>query len=326
MEHAIHVDGLVKRFGDKAALDGVDLQVGSGILLGLLGPNGAGKTTMVRVLATLLKPDGGKATVYGHDVVRDAHKVRQLIGVTGQYASVDANLTGVDNLLLIGRLLGLSGREAKRQTDELLTRFDLHDAAGRQVKTYSGGMRRRLDLALSLVGNPRLLYLDEPTTGLDLPSRLKLWEMVRALVADGVTVLLTTQYLEEADALANEIVVIDQGKVIATGSPDELKSRIGAQRLEVKPVRPLDVPRVAEVVEAIVGREPDVQGQLVTALAADAQTLQTAVQRLREADVDIAELSLRGSSLDEVFLALTGHRAEESTEAVQDGAPQEVSA
>ena len=216
---AIEVEGLVKRFGETTALDGIDLEVRTGRVLGLLGPNGAGKTTAVRVLATLLQPDAGRATVGGFDVVREAHQVRQLIGLTGQYASVDEALTGTENLLLIGRLLGIPKAQAKARARELLADFDLAEAADRATKTYSGGMRRRLDLAASLVGRPRLLYLDEPTTGLDPRGRKELWALIRRLVATGVTVLLTTQYLDEADQLADDIVVIDHGRVIATGHP-----------------------------------------------------------------------------------------------------------
>src|SRR5919109_1946443 len=238
MDHAIWAEGLVKRFGDTTALAGVDLAVRTGTVLGLLGPNGAGKTTTVRILATLLQPDAGRASVGGYDVLRDAHRVRQLIGLTGQYASVDETLTGAENLLLIGRLLGVPRADAKARARELLARFDLQDAADRAAKTYSGGMRRRLDLAASLVGRPRLLYLDEPTAGLDPRSRLELWDLIRTLVADGVTVLLTTQYLDEADELADDLVVIDHGRVIATGTPDELKARTGAQTLAVRPLDP----------------------------------------------------------------------------------------
>jgi oleandomycin transport system ATP-binding protein len=313
MTHAIWAEGLVKRFGETTALAGVDLAVRTGTVLGLLGPNGAGKTTAVRVLATLLRPDGGHATVAGHDVVRDAHRVRQLIGLTGQYASVDETLTGTENLVLIGRLLGIPRAEAKQSAVRLLDEFRLDDAAHRPVKTYSGGMRRRLDLAASLVGRPQLLYLDEPTTGLDPRSRNEVWDLVRGLVAGGVTVLLTTQYMDEADQLADEIVVIDHGRVIATGTPDELKVKTGAQTLAVRPADPADLPTVISVVGELTHSTPEVANNLVTAPVPDGTVLPAAVRRLDDAEVVIAELALRGSSLDEVFLALTGHRAEDES-------------
>jgi oleandomycin transport system ATP-binding protein len=314
MTHAIWAEGLVKRFGETTALAGVDLAVRTGSVLGLLGPNGAGKTTAVRVLATLLRPDAGHATVAGYDVVRDAHRVRQLIGLTGQYASVDENLTGVENLVLIGRLLGLPRAEAKQRAVRLLGDFRLDDAAGRAVKTYSGGMRRRLDLAASLVGQPHLLYLDEPTTGLDPRSRIELWELVRGLVADGVTVLLTTQYMDEADQLADEIVVVDHGRVIATGTPDELKAKTGAQTLAIRPADPADLPTVISIVGELTRSTPEVANNLVNAPVLDRALLPAAVRRLDDAEVVIAELALRGSSLDEVFLALTGHRTEDESQ------------
>jgi oleandomycin transport system ATP-binding protein len=311
MSLAITAEGLVKRFGDTTALAGIDLAVPPGTVLGLLGPNGAGKTTAVRILATLLRPDAGRATVGGWDVVTDAHRVRQLIGLTGQYASVDESLTGTENLLLIGRLLGMSPNAARARAAELLARFELSGAAGRAAKGYSGGMRRRLDLAASLVGRPRVLYLDEPTTGLDPRSRLELWDMVRGLVADGSTVLLTTQYLDEADQLADDIVVIDRGRVIASGTPEELKAKAGAQTLAVRPADPADLPAVVRIVEELTGEEPEVDGHLVAAPAADPELLPTAVGRLHEAGVIIAELTLRSASLNEVFLSLTGRPAEE---------------
>jgi oleandomycin transport system ATP-binding protein len=310
-DFAITADGLVKRFGDTTALAGVDLAVRTGSVLGLLGPNGAGKTTAVRILATLLKPDAGGATVGGFDIVREAHQVRQLIGLTGQYASVDETLTGTENLVLIGRLLGIPRSEAKARARELLADFDLSDAASRATKTYSGGMRRRLDLAASLVGRPQLLYLDEPTTGLDPRGRSELWDLIRTLVAGGVTVLLTTQYLNEADQLANDIVVIDHGKVIATGTPMELKAKIGAQTLEVRPADATDLPSVISVVGELANVTPEVAGLMVTAAVADPELLPVAVRRLDDAGVVIAELALRSSSLEEVFLTLTGQPPEE---------------
>jgi oleandomycin transport system ATP-binding protein len=313
MTNAVLAEGLAKRFGETTALAGVDLAVRTGTVLGLLGPNGAGKTTAVRILATLLAPDAGHAEVCGHDVVRDAHRVRQLIGLTGQYASVDEMLTGAENLLLIGRLLGEPRVTAKARARELLARFDLTDAANRAAKTYSGGMRRRLDLAASLVGRPRVLFLDEPTTGLDPRSRLDMWQIVRDLVADGVTVLLTTQYLEEADELADDIAVVDHGRVIATGSPAELKARTGAQPLVVRPADPTNLPIVVSIVRDLTGSEPTVDGVTVTASVTDPALLPAVVRRLDDAQVLVAELALRDASLDEVFLGLTGHRAEDDS-------------
>jgi oleandomycin transport system ATP-binding protein len=311
MDHAIWAEGLVKRFGETTALDGVDLGVRTGTVLGLLGPNGAGKTTAVRVLSTLLTPDAGHASVGGYDVVRDAHQVRQLIGLTGQYAAVDEMLTGAENLLLIGRLLGHPKRQAKQRARALLDDFGLTDAADRAAKTYSGGMRRRLDLAASLVGRPPMLYLDEPTTGLDPRARAELWNLIRSLVAGGVTVLLTTQYLDEADQLCDEIVVVDHGKVIATGRPDELKAKTGAQTLAVRPEDERHLPVVTSVVGELAKVTPEVAGQLVTAAVTDPAVLPAVVRRLDDAGVVVTELALRGSSLNEVFLSLTGHPADE---------------
>ena len=312
MDHAIWAEGLVKHFGETKALDGVDLSVRTGTVLGLLGPNGAGKTTAVRVLATLLRPDAGYATVGGFDVVRDAHQVRQLVGLTGQYASVDEQLTGTENLILIGRLLGLPRARARARARELLSQFELTEAAGRATRTYSGGMRRRLDLAASLVGEPPLLYLDEPTTGLDPRARVELWELIRRLVAGGTTVLLTTQYLDEADELADEIVVINHGKVIATGTPDQLKAKTGAQTLAVRPADETQLGVVTAVVAELAATAPDISGQLVTAQVADPAVLPTVVRRLDDAGVVVTELALRSSSLNEVFLSLTGKPAGEN--------------
>ena len=313
MTYSIVAEGLVKRFGDTVALDGIDLAVRTGSVFGLLGPNGAGKTTAVRILATLLRPDGGHATVCGHDVVARAHQVRQLTGLTGQYASVDETLTGLENLILIGRLTGQSRAESRARARDLLAAFRLSVAADRAAKTYSGGMRRRLDLAASLGTRPRVLYLDEPTTGLDPLSRNEMWEVVRGLTATGVTVLLTTQYLEEADQLASEIAVIDHGTVIATGTPEELKARTGALTLSVRPARAADVPTVAAVVTAVTQAEPMVSSTTVTAPASDERMMPAVVRQLDDEGVLVAELTLRGSSLDEVFLSLTGHRTEEGS-------------
>jgi oleandomycin transport system ATP-binding protein len=321
MEHAIWAEGLVKRFGDTTALAGVNLQAGRGTVLGLLGPNGAGKTTAVRVLATLLKPDAGRATVGGYDVGQDAHRVRQLIGLTGQYASVDEQLTGAENLLLIGRLLGTERAAAKARAKELLAQFHLSDAGGRAAGTYSGGMRRRLDLAASLVGRPPILFLDEPTTGLDPRARTELWELIRELVAEGTTVLLTTQYLDEADELADDIVVIDHGKVIATGTPEELKARAGTQTLAVRPMDAGQLPVVTALVSELSGATAEAKGQLVTAPVADPAVLPAVVRRLDEAGVLVTELALRSASLNEVFLSLTGRPVEDEAELADAHAP-----
>jgi oleandomycin transport system ATP-binding protein len=309
---AIQAEGLVKRFGTTTALAGIDLTARTGRVLGLLGPNGAGKTTAVRILATLLTPDAGRATVCGYDVVREAHQVRQLIGLTGQYASVDEGLTGVNNLIMIGRLLGLARAQARSRAHQLLARFELTDAGTRPVKTYSGGMRRRLDLAASLVGQPSVLYLDEPTTGLDPHSRNEVWRMIRDLAGEGVTVLLTTQYLEEADQLANDVMVIDHGVVIAQGTPDELKATTGGKVLEVRPAEPGRLEDAAALVAARAHATPalDAANGLVTTSVAEAGILSAIVRDLEEADITLAEFALRKNTLDEVFLAITGHPAE----------------
>ncbi|MFL6143998.1 MAG: ATP-binding cassette domain-containing protein [Labedaea sp.] len=311
MSHAIEAEGLVKRFGTTVALDGVDLTVPIGKVLGVLGPNGAGKTTAVRILATLLKADAGRASVGGYDVTRDAVAVRSLIGLTGQYASVDEDLTGRENLVLIARLLDQSKPNARARARELLAKFELTEAGDRAIKTYSGGMRRRLDLAASLVGRPQVLFLDEPTTGLDPHARLEVWEVVRALVADGVTVLLTTQYMDEADQLADLITVIDHGKVIAGGRPDELKRRAGGQTLQVRPTLASDVDRVAGILLELTGVVPgrDADTGLLSAPVDNPVLLSTVVRKLDAAGITADELALRLPSLDDVFLALTGHRS-----------------
>ncbi|WP_431042754.1 ATP-binding cassette domain-containing protein [Streptomyces sp. P1-3] len=310
MTYAIQAEGLVKRFKKTEALAGVDLAARTGTVLGMLGPNGAGKTTAVRIFATLLRPDAGRAAVGGHDVQREAGLVRSMVGLTGQYAAVDENLTGTENLLMIGRLLGMPRRSARRRAAELLERFQLSDAAGRATKTYSGGMRRRLDLAASLVGRPRVLFLDEPTTGLDPHSRGELWDMLRGLVAEGATALLTTQYLNEADRLADDIVVIDKGRVIAEGTPDELKRQVGGQVLEVRPLHAADLAATHGLLAEAAGPQTRIEGELVTAPVGDPALMPAVVRRLDQADIAVAELALRRSSLDEVFLVLTGHRPE----------------
>jgi oleandomycin transport system ATP-binding protein len=310
MTNAIVAEGLVKRFGDTTALAGVDLAVRTGSVLGLLGPNGAGKTTAVRVLATLLQPDQGHATVGGYDVVKQAHQVRRLIGLTGQYASVDETLTGTENLILIGRLVGLSRRDSRARARELLAQFRLDDAADKPAKDFSGGMRRRLDLAASLVGRPEMLFLDEPTTGLDPRSRNDMYEIIRDLLRDGTTVLLTTQYLDEADQLADEIVVIDHGLVIASGTSDQLKARTGAQTVTVRPASEKDLAAVAAAVGLVAAGPVDVRGSVINAPVADPSALANLVRRLDEGGLIVAELSLHSPSLDEVFLSLTGRPAD----------------
>jgi oleandomycin transport system ATP-binding protein len=313
MDHAIWAEGLVKRFGETTALAGVDLVVDTGRVLGMLGPNGAGKTTAVRILATLLEPDAGRALVGGYDIIRQAHQVRQLIGLTGQYASVDETLTGAENLLLIGRLLGIPRRQAKLRAKELLADFHLEDAADRATKTYSGGMRRRLDLAASLVGRPRLLYLDEPTTGLDPRSRRELWQIVREQVADGVTVLLTTQYLDEADQLAHRVGVLDGGRIIAEGTPAQLKSRVPGGHVEVQFV---DAARLTEVAAVLPEATADAESLTLRMANEGVASLRRLLDRLD--DDAVAGLTVQSADLDDVFLALTGHAAE-----TQDGAEDE---
>jgi oleandomycin transport system ATP-binding protein len=307
MDYTIEAEGLRKRFGETQALDGVDLAARRGSVLGVLGPNGAGKTTAVRILATLIAADAGSARIAGHDVAREPAKVRETIGLTGQYASVDELLTGEQNLVMIGRLLDLTGRQARARARELLDWFGLAEAANRPAKTYSGGMRRRLDLAASLVGRPSVIFLDEPTTGLDPSKREDMWQVVRSLVHDGSTVLLTTQYLDEADALADEITVIDHGRVIAHDTPSGLKRVVGGQRLTIRPVDPTRVDEAAAIVAELSQARPDHSGGGAVSVPVNGdEVLGEAVSRLAGAGIAVTELSLHLPSLDEVFFTLTG--------------------
>jgi len=324
MTSAIQAEGLTKIYRAKRgssevrALDGVDLEVPQGTVLGLLGPNGAGKTTTVRILTTLLRPDGGSARVAGFDVVKQSQEVRRAIGLSGQYAAVDENLTGWENLYMFGRLYGMPKAPAKQRAEELLGQFSLTDAASRTIKTYSGGMRRRLDLAAALIGRPNLLFLDEPTTGLDPRSRLGMWDVIRDLVRDGTTLLLTTQYLEEADELANTIAVVDTGKIIAQGTADELKAQVGGERIEVVVRDRAHVGSARELLATMVSGEVDLDEhtrRLTAASTGGAQQLVAVVQALGEAGVSIDDVTLRRPTLDDVFLTLTGHHtADEQAE------------
>jgi len=319
---AITAEGLVKiyrsRKSEVRALDGLDLIVAEGTVLGLLGPNGAGKTTAVRIFTTLLRPDAGRATVAGFDVVREAQQLRSVIGLSGQSSSVDENLTGRENLWMFGRLYQLSSAVAKARAGELLEQFDLIDAADRTAKTYSGGMRRRLDLASALIGRPRLLFLDEPTTGLDPRGRLGMWDVIRGLVREGTTLLLTTQYLEEADALADTIAVVDHGKIIARGTADELKRQVGGERIEVVVRDQADIARAVEVLARDTAEQPSVElhaRRITVAAHGGSKTLVQVVRDFDEASVEIDDIALRRPTLDDVFLALTGHAAETPNDA-----------
>jgi ABC-2 type transport system ATP-binding protein len=311
-ELAVEVAGLAKSFGDTKAVDGVDLIVPPGAVYGVLGPNGAGKTTTIRMLATLLKPDVGSAKVFGRDVVKEGDAVRGMVSLTGQLASVDEDLTGRENLILLGRLLGLDRRAAKARAAELLEAFGLTDAAGKLVKNYSGGMRRRLDIGASIVVTPRLLFLDEPTTGLDPRSRNQVWDIIRAMVAGGTTILLCTQYLDEADQLADGIAVIDHGRVIAEGTPSQLKASVGSGALRVRLLEPAQRAEAERVLAGELGAEPHLEPDpaALSVACADPDRAAGAVAELARSGIAVADFSLGQPSLDEVFLALTGHPAD----------------
>ena len=321
MSIAIQANNLVKKYGEVIALDGLSLEVEQGTVFGLLGPNGAGKTTTVRVLTTLLSPDSGTAIVDGVDVLKDPVHAREIMGLSGQNASVDENLTGIENLIMLGRLFRLPKKEAVIRANDLLERFNLNDAAKRIVKTYSGGMRRRLDLAASLIAKPNILFLDEPTTGLDPRSRLMMWEVIQNLVNEGTTVLLTTQYLEEADQLAKKIAVIDKGKVIAQGSADELKTQVGGERIEVV-VSLSQSQAAAQALQSMSSGKVVVEGDHVQVpVSGGGVKVVEAVRALDIAKIEIKEIQLRRPTLDDVFLSLTGHHAEE-IKAEEDLAPK----
>jgi ABC-2 type transport system ATP-binding protein len=317
MPGAIYAEGLVKTFGDVRALDGVDLDVPEGTVLGLLGPNGAGKTTTVRVLTTLLHPDSGKAVVAGIDVLKHPNEVRRSIGLSGQFAAVDEYLTGRENLQMVGQLYQMSSRDAKRRAGELLERFNLADAADRPAKTYSGGMRRRLDLAAALVVSPPVMFMDEPTTGLDPRNRQQLWEVIQELVSGGTTLLLTTQYLEEADHLAHDICVVDHGKVIARGTSDQLKARTGGERVEVVVHESEQISPAREVLLGFGKGDVAVvehTRKLTVPVAGGAKLLAEVIRELDVRGVEIDDIGLRRPTLDDVFISLTGHAAEIETE------------
>ncbi|KQP01667.1 ATP-binding cassette domain-containing protein [Leifsonia sp. Leaf264] len=321
---AVEADGLVKTFGSNRAVDGVDLRVKTGTVYGVLGPNGAGKTTTISMLATLLRPDGGSARIFGHDVQRESQVVRQLIGVTGQYASVDETLSATENLYLFSRLHGLSGSASRRKSTELLEEFGLTDAAKRPLKNFSGGMRRRLDLAASLISQPPLIFLDEPTTGLDPRTRMQMWDTIRRLVSSGSTVLLTTQYLDEADQLADRIAVIDRGRVVAEGTANELKGSVGESSLELRLANPADLDDVRVAIERVLGVAATVSPEAgrITAPMNNPDLVTELLLTLRDEGIHLAEMSVQKPTLDEVFLTLTGHGVE--TDADDAGASAEL--
>lgn len=312
---AVEAHGLVKVFGENRAVDGVNLKVRAGTIYGVLGPNGAGKTTTIRMLATLLRPDSGSARIFGHDVVKESQIVRQLIGVTGQYASVDESLSATENLVIFSRLLGLGRLEARRKSEELLEEFGLSEAARRPLKNFSGGMRRRLDLAASLISQPPLIFLDEPTTGLDPRTRVQMWDTIRRLVKTGSTVLLTTQYLDEADQLADRIAVIDRGHVVAEGTVDELKASVGTSSLHLRVQHPEDIEYARKTVEQVLKVQANVSlgAGKITAPMENADRVTDLLIALRETGIHLAEMSVQKPTLDEVFLTITGHGVEDDT-------------
>jgi ABC-2 type transport system ATP-binding protein len=317
---AVDARKLVKIFGDNRAVDGVDLQVPEGSIYGVLGPNGAGKTTTINILATLLNADGGTAKIFGHDVRKEAQVVRQLIGLTGQSASVDENLSATENLIIFSRLLGFNRKAAKKKATELLEKFNLTEAAKRPLAKFSGGMRRRLDLAASLIAQPPLIFLDEPTTGLDPRTRNQMWETIRELVSTGSTVLLTTQYLDEADQLADRIAVIDRGKVVAEGTPNELKTSVGLATLQLRIARQKDVENTLEVVGKILKTNAQyIEPMLITAPMADPERVTDLLMELRKANIRLAEVSVQKPTLDEVFLTITGHDTKEKVKELDNG-------
>ncbi|QEO15376.1 ATP-binding cassette domain-containing protein [Agromyces intestinalis] len=322
---AVEADGLVKVFGQNRAVDGVDLRVATGTVYGVLGPNGAGKTTTINMLATLLRPDGGTGRIFGHDVVKEPQVVRQLIGVTGQFASVDETLSATENLVIFSRLLGLSRAEARAKSEDLLERFGLSEAARRPLKKFSGGMRRRLDLAASLIAQPPLIFLDEPTTGLDPRTRGQMWDTIRELVSTGSTVVLTTQYLDEADQLADRIAVIDRGRVVAEGTADELKASVGTSSLQLRLADPADTDDALRVIARVLGVHGTLSPEAarITAPMADPDRVADLLITLREAGIHLTEMSVQKPTLDEVFLTITGHDATDQTEPADQSSEKE---